>query len=94
MTTTDRPPYFTFQNLLIEIVGATELAKQRRARVNVGDWLRILEAIGRRVHVTEHPDGSKSVQYEGFTIRYVPDPHLEDGEYDLRDPENPHIVRD
>lgn len=94
MTSTDRLPYFTFQNLLIEYVGATALAKQRKAYVNVGDWLRILEAVGRRTHVTEHSDGSKSLMYEHITIIYKPAEDLEDGIYDLRDPDNPHIIRD
>jgi hypothetical protein len=93
MNSTDRP-YFTFQSLLIEYVGATALAKQAKAYVNLGDWLRIVEAVGRRIHVTEHGDGSKSILYEGIQLIYRPDLNLEDGVYDLRDPDNPHIIRD
>lgn len=93
MTSQDRP-YFTFQSLLIEYVGEAARAKLGEIYVNLGDWLRIQEAVGKKIQITEHADGSESLDYRRIKITYKPNIHPEDGVLDLRDPDNPHVIRD
>jgi hypothetical protein len=93
MQSPDRP-YFTYQHLLFERLGATKDAKARETYVNYTDWLYIKEAVGKNRQISQNGDGHLSLQVDGITITYIPDPQEASGILDQRDPDNPVLIRE